>query len=217
MTTSKEIDRLLDIYGKETFEEADKRLRGLSEKAWATLTDEEKLILTKYTETYHYLNEPLRGIPYYGSLIPNKDHVHDLPILTNALAKFRMPANTVVRRGTNDYAIKELGYNLSNVKAGDVFTDKGFLSTAVQRKKGFLMQYDLVICVPKGAQGYYVEPLSHYTDFHKFSYAAKKLWDGKSVEVAGSEAEWIGQRGCKFKVIKKVGNTIFLQIIGQLQ
>lgn len=214
---SKEIDRLLDIYGKETFEEADKRLRGLSEKAWATLTDEEKLILTKYTETYHYLNEPLRGIPYYGSLIPNKDHVHDLPILTNALAKFRMPANTVVRRGTNDYAIKELGYNLSNVKAGDVFTDKGFLSTAVQRKKGFLMQYDLVICVPKGAQGYYVEPLSHYTDFHKFSYAAKKLWDGKSVEVAGSEAEWIGQRGCKFKVIKKVGNTIFLQIIGQLQ
>lgn len=214
---SKEIDRLLDIYGKETFEEADKRLRGLSEKAWATLTDEEKLILTKYTETYHYLNEPLRGIPYYGSLIPNKDHVHDLPILTNALAKFRMPANTVVRRGTDNYAIKELGYNLSEVKAGDVFIDKGFLSTAVQRKYGFHMQYNLVICVPKGAQGFYVEPLSHYTDFHKFSYASKKLWDGKSVEIAGKEAEWIGQRGCKFKVIKKIGNTIFLQIIGQLQ
>ncbi len=212
-----EIDRLLSIYDKETFEQADKRLRGLSESVWENLTDEEKLILTKYTQTYHYLNEPLRGIPYYGSLTPNKDHVHDLPILTRALAKFRMPANTVVRRGTNDYAIKELGYNLSNVKAGDIFTDKGFLSTAVQRKKGFFMQYDLVICVPKGAQGYYVEPLSHYTDFHKFNYASKTLWDGKSVEVAGSEAEWIGQRGCKFKVIKKVGNTIFLQIIGQLQ
>ena len=31
------------------------------------------------------------------------------------------------------------------------------------------------------------------------------------------EAEWIGQRGSKFKVLKKEGRTIYLQMIGQLQ
>ena len=215
--SKEEIDRLLDVFNTETMDEADKRLRALAEQAWTTLTDEERLILTKYTQTYCYLNEPLRGLPYYGSLTPNADHIHDLPILTSALEKFKMPQNTVVRRGVNDYAINELGYNLSNVKVGDVFVDKGFLSTAVHRNKGFNQNYNLVICVPKGAKGFYAEPLSHYTDQCRFNYQTKNLWDGKSIETIGGEAEWIGQRGSQFKVLKKSGRTIYLQMIGQLQ
>lgn len=215
--SKEEIDRLLDAFSTETMEEADKRLRALAEQAWTTLTDEERLILTKYTQTYCYLNEPLRGLPYYGSLTPNADHIHDLPILTSALEKFKMPQNTVVRRGVNDYAINELGYNLSSVKVGDVFVDKGFLSTAVHRNKGFNQNYNLVICVPKGAKGFYAEPLSHYTDQCRFNYQTKNLWDGKSIETIGGEAEWIGQRGSQFKVLKKSGRTIYLQMIGQLQ
>ncbi|MBO5711173.1 MAG: hypothetical protein J6R62_06650, partial [Rikenellaceae bacterium] len=78
--SKEEIDRLLDVFNTETMEDADKRLRALAEQAWTTLTDEERLILTKYTQTYCYLNEPLRGLPYYGSLPPNADHIHDLPI-----------------------------------------------------------------------------------------------------------------------------------------
>lgn len=215
--SKEEIDRLLDVFNTETMEEADKRLRALAEQAWTTLTDEERLILTKYTQTYCYLNEPLRGLPYYGSLTPNADHIHDLPILTSALEKFKMPQNTVVRRGVNDYAINELGYNLSSVKVGDVFVDKGFLSTAVHRNKGFNQNYNLVICVPKGAKGFYAEPLSHYTDQCRFNYQTNNLWDGKSIETIGGEAEWIGQRGSQFKVLKKSGRTIYLQMIGQLQ
>lgn len=215
--SKEEIDRLLDVFNTETMEDADKRLRALAEQAWTTLTDEERLILTKYTQTYCYLNEPLRGLPYYGSLTPNADHIHDLPILTSALEKFKMPQNTVVRRGVNDYAINELGYNLSSVKVGDVFVDKGFLSTAVHRNKGFNQNYNLVICVPKGAKGFYAEPLSHYTDQCRFNYQTKNLWDGKSIETIGGEAEWIGQRGSQFKVLKKSGRTIYLQMIGQLQ
>lgn len=215
--SKEEIDRLLDVFNTETMEEADKRLRALAEQAWTTLTDEERLILTKYTQTYCYLNEPLRGLPYYGSLTPNADHIHDLPILTSALEKFKTPQNTVVRRGVNDYAINELGYNLSSVKVGDVFVDKGFLSTAVHRNKGFNQNYNLVICVPKGAKGFYAEPLSHYTDQCRFNYQTKNLWDGKSIETIGGEAEWIGQRGSQFKVLKKSGRTIYLQMIGQLQ
>jgi hypothetical protein len=105
-----EIKKLLDEFEKESVESADGRLRGLSESIWATLTLEERNVLTKYTQTYHYLNEPLRGLPYYGSKIPNAYHVHDLPILTKALSKFKMPTNTVVRRGVDDWTIKELGY-----------------------------------------------------------------------------------------------------------
>ena len=212
-----EIDRLLDLFNNETMDDADKRLRSLAEQAWATLTDEEKLILTKYTQTYCYLNEPLRGLPYYGSLIPNADHIHDLPILTSALEKFKMPQNTVVRRGVNNHAIPELGYDLSSLKVGDVFTDKGFLSSAVHRNKGFHQDYNLVICVPKGAKGFYAEPFSHYTDYCRFDYKTNTLWDGKSVETIGGEAEWIGQRGSQFKALKKSGKTIYLQMIGQLQ
>lgn len=212
-----EIERLLDIYEKETVAEADSRLRNHIKKIWATLTEEEKVIVTKYTQTYCYLNEPLRGIPYYGSLVPNAEHLHDLPILTGVLEKFKMPQNTVVRRGINNYTINELGVDLSGLKIGDVFVDKGFLSTAVHRYCGFHKEYNLVICVPKGAKGIYAEPFSHYTDSGKFNYSTKDLWDGISDESMGGEAEWIGQRGSKFKVIKKKGKTIYLQMIGQLQ
>lgn len=215
--TKEEIERLLDDFENNlTMDDADKLLRGISENVWATLTEEERKVVTKYTQTYCYLNEPLRGIPYYGSLIPNEDHLHDLPILTAVLDKVKAPQNMVVRRGVNNFIIKELGYDLSGLKAGDVFVDKAFLSTAVQRHKGFNQQYEFIICVPKGAKGIYAEPFSHYTDYGKFNYE-DELWDGKSVESIGGEAEWIGQRGSQFKVLKRKGKKIYLQMIGQMQ
>lgn len=215
--TQKEINVLLKEFDINTVSDMDNLLRPYTESVWATLDVEERIVLTKYTQTYSYLNEPLRGIPYYGSLIPNSEHVHDLPILTRALSKFKAQQNMVVRRGVNDYHIHELGYNLSDVKVGDVFTDGGFLSTALHREKGFFLNYEMVIIVPKGSQGVFAEPFSHYTDYNKFNYMEPNLWDGKSKETIGSEFEWIGQRGSHFKVIKKTGNRIYLQLIGQLK
>jgi hypothetical protein len=221
--SEKEIEKLLNEFKKETVEGADNRLRGLAESIWKTLTLEERNVLTKYTQTYNYLNEPLRGLPYYGSKIPNAEHVHDLPILTKAISKFKMPQNTVVRRGIREsWTINELGYGLDKLKVGDVFVDKGFLSTAVHPKKGFTdLKYEFIVVVPKGAQGFYAEPFSHYTDYGKFTYGNNpkyaNLWDGKSKEVIRGEQEWIGQRGSKLKVLKKIGNTIYLQLIGQRQ
>lgn len=78
------------------------------------------------------------------------------------------------------------------------------------------MDYDLVIVVPKGAQGAFAETFSHFTDNGKFNFQTNKLWNGKSKETIGGEFEWIGQRGSKFKVLKKDGHRIFLQLIGQL-
>lgn len=214
--SKEEIDRLLALYESEMVDDADNRLRQYTERIWATLTKEERIILTKYTQTYSYLNEPLRGISYYGDRA-REEFEHDLPILTRAIEKFAMPQNTVVRRGVSNFTIDSLGYDLGNLKKGDVFVDKGFLSTAVHRHKGFSESYNLVIVVPKGAKGVYAEPFSHYTDYHKFDYDDGVIWDGKSVEKINSEMEWIGQRGCQFKVLKKQGKTIYLQMIGQLQ
>ena len=214
--SKEEIDRLLALYESEMVDDADNRLRQYTERIWATLTKEERIILTKYTQTYSYLNEPLRGISYYGARV-SEEFEHDLPILTRAIEKFAMPQNTVVRRGVSNFTIDSLGYDLGNLKKGDVFVDKGFLSTAVHRHKGFSESYNLVIVVPKGAKGVYAEPFSHYTDYHKFDYDDGVIWDGKSVEKINSEMEWIGQRGCQFKVLKKQGKTIYLQMIGQLQ
>jgi hypothetical protein len=219
--TTREIAQLLDKYEKETIESADGRLRPWAKYVWNTLSLEEKNLLTKYTQTYNYLNEPLRGLPYYGSTIPNAAHVRDLPILTKALSKFKMPEHTIVRRGTDSWVIKELGYGLDKLKVGDVFTDKGFLSTAAHRTKGFSKKYHFIIVVPKGSQGFYAEPFSHYTDENKFTYADSpkhaNLWNGQSKETIKSEMEWIGQRGSTFKVLKRQGNDIYLQLIGQLQ
>lgn len=214
--SKEEIDRLLALYESEMVDDADNRLRQYTERIWATLTKEERIILTKYTQTYSYLNEPLRGISYYGARA-SEEFEHDLSILTRAIEKFAMPQNTVVRRGVSNFTIDSLGYDLGNLKKGDVFVDKGFLSTAVHRHKGFSESYNLVIVVPKGAKGVYAEPFSHYTDYHKFDYDDGVIWDGKSVEKINSEMEWIGQRGCQFKVLKKQGKTIYLQMIGQLQ
>lgn len=216
-----EAQRLLDGFGKGTAEEADGRLRGLSEAAWRALTQEERIALTKYTETYNYLNEPLRGLPYYGDKNPNAEHLRDLPVLTKALDKFRMPENTVVRRGTKDFDIPELGCRLKDVKAGDVFTDKAFLSTSVHRECGFSSPFNLIILVPKGARGFYAEPFSSFTDDGRFTYGGEGgkpvLWNGVSKEAIRTELEWIGQRGSRLKVLKRDGDTIYMQLEGQLR
>ncbi len=210
------IEALIDQFGTNTVARQDKWLRAWTEKSWATLTEEERFIVTKYTQTYSYLNEPLRGIPYCGDR-PKTEFDHDLPILTRALNKIKTPRDMVVRRGVKNYPVKDLDKMLSEVVEGDVMTDKGFLSTACHREKGFFQPIEMIILVPKGARGIYAEPFSHYTDSGCYDFEWDKIWDGEKKQTIGREFEWIGQRGCQFKVLKKTGNRIILQLIGQLK
>lgn len=214
--SSEERKVLIDEYKVNKVEKVDALLRPTTEAIWKTLSEEERIVLTKYTQTYSYLNEPLRGIPYCGGR-PKSEYDKDLPLLTSALNKFKTSKPMVVRRGTSSYFIPELGKDLIQVKPGDVFTDGGFLSTACHRDKGFGGVVNMVIFVPKGARGAFAEPFSHYTDNYKFDFNSKSLWDGNSKESINNEFEWIGQRGSKFRVISVEGGTIYLQLIGQLQ
>jgi len=209
------IKTLQAFFDKEGEEASDTRLRGTSETQWSTLTEEERRVITKYTQTYSYLNEPLRNMRYAGTKHTDADFKRDLVTLTNALAKCRTTKDMTVRRGVSDFHIRELWKNLSEVKAGDKFTDGGFLSTAVHRDKGFHEPYNLIIYVPKGSMGFYAEPASHFTDYGRYSYNGE-IWDGKVKEMLKDEREWIGQRGSRFEVLKVSGRTIYLKLIGQL-
>lgn len=201
-------------YSEDSVERADALLRPLTEKYWASLSREERRVLTKYTQTYNYLNEPLTGRRHIGHAY--SEFEEDMPKLTVALNKYKAPKDMVLRRGTGDYYIPEIGKNLSSVSVGDEFTNGCFCSSAVRMDMGLGGSYRMVIVVPKGAHGAYVEPFSHYTDSHKYDYLSNELWNGKTPESMGTEREWIGQRGYRFRVIEKKGNTIYLQVIGEL-
>ena len=138
-----------------------------------------------------------------------------MPLLTKALSKNKLDKDIVVRRGTNDYGIPELSKRLSELNEGDEFIDGAFMSTAIEKDSGFLNRdYNLVIVYPKGSNGIYAEPFSRYTG-NSFDYEGK-IWDGKEYSTLGSEMEWVGQRGSKFRVVRKSGRNIYLQVIGQL-
>ncbi len=218
--SSGDIIRLTDLFQLESGTESDERLRGTSEEHWKNLSAEEKFVITKYTQTYSYLNEPLRNITYQGGR-NIAEFERDVVALTNALSKCRTTKDMVVRRGTDDYVIRELMKNLSDVNVGDKFTDGAFLSTAVHRNYGFHREINLVIYVPKGSMGFYAEPASHFTDDGKYDFGGDSddkisIWNGKAKEELQGEREWIGQRGSRFEVVKKQGNNIYLKLIGQL-
>lgn len=211
------INKLLDQFETNTVAGQDRKLRPWTEKEWLNLTEEERFIVTKYTQTYKYLNDRLRT-GTTNSWRPESEYKHDLPILTRALNKVKAPRDMVVRRGVGDYKVPELAKMLSQVKEGDIVTEKGFLSTACHRDKGFFDELEMVILVPKGARGIYAEPFSHYNDqCCAYDFEWDEIWNGTDKQTIGGEFEWIGQRGCQFKVLKKTGSRIILQLIGQLK
>lgn len=196
--------------GKKT---ADNNLRPATERRWLELTDKQRRVVTKYTETFRYLNQRLRGFRYSGDR-PLSEYHEDLPILTDILANTRTTSPMVVRRGVKNYLDMSLGKYISELIPGDEIIDYGFLSTATTPLDGFKDAYTFVIAIPSGAQGIYAEPFSHYTDSGKFSYKGE-VWNGSSVEELRHEMEWIGQRGSRMRVINVVGTTIYLNLLSQ--
>lgn len=204
---------LLDAFNSNTVSEVDDILRKHSESVWPDLVEEERYLLTKYTQTYSYLNEPLRNQYYCGGR-PKSEYDNDMPKMTAALSRVRTQQDMVVRRGTSDYFIPEIGKNLSEVEVGDTFIDGAFLSTACHREKGFGGAVNMIILVPKGSQGIFAEPFSHY-NCGSYDFNSNRIWDGKEKVGIGGEFEWIGQRGSRFKVIRKSGKNLYLMLIGQ--
>lgn len=203
---------LLDDYKVNTVEGMDDVMRPATEEAWKGLIEEERMLLTKYTQTYSYLNEPLRNMSYCGGRAKD-EYDNDMPKITAALSRVKTKQDMVVRRCTSDYYIPEIGKNLSQAEVGDTFIDGAFLSTACHRDKGFGGSINMIILIPKGAQGIFAEPFTHYNAGY-YDYQTR-IWNGTEKVGLGGEFEWIGQRGSRFKVIRKSGKNLYLMLIGQ--
>lgn len=221
-----EMDKMFSDFENKTpnSDAVDTKLRKDTKDLWTKISATDKIALTRYTQHYEYLNKRLRGIPYNGAASMSEFN-KDMPLLEEALKKHKEKTNITVGRFVDDFTVKEWGRYLSTAKPGDIFIEKGFFSTAVKKDHGLSGDIEMIIAVPKGAQGVYAEPFSHYTDSFKFdgdAYSLSKLWNGTSKETFGGEREWIGQRGSKLKVIKtakrsgKASLTIYFQMIGQL-
>lgn len=197
---------------------------------WNNLSDAEKDQLYKYTHTFSYLNEPLRGATYYAYTDEQKkkkaEFGKDLKLMTDALKKCKTDRDMTIRRGSSDFHIRGLMKYLYEVEPGDEFVDGGFLSSSMHPSFGFGGSINMIIFVPKGSMGIYAEPFSHYGYSPGGTHGN---FDGKTDTVkaygSGTEYEWIGQRGSKFRVVKKekgdtfstgASTTIYLELIGQL-
>lgn len=215
MLSNKDAKKLIRDFRKVADDRADADFRPLSEDLWNQYSQDEKIVVTKYTQTYSYLNERLRNITYKGSR-PLSEFKNDMPTLTKAIEKSVIPRDTVVTRGTGDF-MTSAGVNLSLLKRGDVFVDGAFLSTAVKEECGLSAEYTPKIVVPKGAKGIYAEPFTHYNDLHKYNFE-KNIWNGKDKELFSQEREMILQRGSKLEVVEvhRKTNTIYCKLIGQL-
>lgn len=82
-----------------TPEEADKHIRTYFGKVWQALSEDEKQALFYYTHTYCPINEPLRGLQYYGDYAKLKEAQKHTAHLRSAMQKAQIPLDMWTQRG----------------------------------------------------------------------------------------------------------------------
>ena len=222
---------------------ADGVLRDKAGEVWRNASSGERNAIYDYTQSYHKINEPLRGIEYgtnkylgvgnvdlnqigvsYGGFKPGEVK-KQIDQMTDIIDKSSYDFDIWVNRGTaykgmdKFFGIDPNDFYLSESElsaklVGTTPTEYGFMSTGVARGKGFGGNIKLNIYCPKGTKMMYAEP------FSEFGNGAGKSWDGISKQASfGSESEMILQRGTQFRVTKveKTNGTwyIDMDVIGQ--
>jgi hypothetical protein len=211
-----------------TSEDADKKVRETLEQIWENSTNEEKTAAYYYTSGSSYVNEPLRGLPYYGN--KGRDSQKDTDNLTNLINKSSYDFDIWVQRGTGTINVeKTFGINLNNTDKievkklllGKVGIEPAFASCGNSKGAGFSSQ-DVIynIYCPRGTKMLYCEPFSAYGGGNKGSKNGLN-WDGKAqAKKIGYEAEILLQRSTKFRVTKVEYSNykwyIDLDVIGQM-
>lgn len=211
------------MWAKET-SEADKRLRDTCGEVWQGATQKEREAAYYYTHTYSSINEPLRGVTYYGNK-SLKESQAKVPHLTSIIDKSYYGFDMWVQRGVDHNGFKGVfGESLHGMSGnelkqfiGKVGVDKGFGSCGVAKGTGFTSNITYNIYCPKGTKMLYAEPFSRYG-----SGAQSAAWDGISKQSSfGSESEIILRRGTKFRITKVEYNSrngryyVDLEVIGQ--
>lgn len=186
--------------------EADNQLRSKCGEVWRSATDAEKEAIFGYTYEYNNVNEPLRGLTYYGSAEKTARGLSRIPNIESIINKSTYDFDMWVQRGDDLIALKKFGLeNWNNASDSEIMALVGkegiegaFWSAGVAKGKGLSGQVTFNIYMPKGTKAMYCEPFSAYGNG-----AMSVNWDGFSTQTSISrEAEILIQRGTKFRVTK---------------
>ena len=204
------------VWAKNT-KDADDVLRAKCGEVWRNATDEEKNAIFGYTSSYHNINEPLRGLTYYGSAADTQLGLDRIPLMKSIINKSYYDKDIWLQRGGGLVELKKFG--LSNYAyatdaeimalVGKEGTEGAFTSAGVAKGKGFGGNVITNIYAPRGTKMMYAEPYS------SFGNGSGRSWDGIAKQSTfGSESEIILQRGTTFRVTKveKSGNTWYIDV-----
>lgn len=204
------------VWAKNT-KDADDVLRAKCGEVWRNATDEEKNAIFGYTSSYHNINEPLRGLTYYGSAADTQLGLDRIPLMESIINKSYYDKDIWLQRGGGMVELKKFG--LSNYAyatdaeimalVGKEGTEGAFTSAGVVKGKGFGGNVITNIYAPRGTKMMYAEPYS------SFGNGSGRSWDGIAKQSTfGSESEIILQRGTTFRVTKveKSGNTWYIDV-----
>lgn len=204
------------VWAKNT-KDADDVLRAKCGEVWRNATDEEKNAIFGYTSSYHNINEPLRGLTYYGSAADTQLGLDRIPLMESIINKSYYDKDIWLQRGGGMVELKK--YGLSNYASatdaeimalvGKEGTEGAFTSAGVAKGKGFGGNVITNIYAPRGTKMMYAEPYS------SFGNGSGRSWDGIAKQSTfGSESEIILQRGTTFRVTKveKSGNIWYIDV-----
>lgn len=204
------------VWAKNT-KDADDVLRAKCGEVWRNATDEEKNAIFGYTSSYHNINEPLRGLTYYGSAADTQLGSDRIPLMESIINKSYYDKDIWLQRGGGMVELKKFG--LSNYAyatdaeimalVGKEGTEGAFTSAGVAKGKGLGGNVITNIYAPRGTKMMYAEPYS------SFGNGSGRSWDGIAKQATfGSESEIILQRGTTFRVTKveKSGNTWYIDV-----
>ncbi|MCA4468128.1 ADP-ribosyltransferase [Bacteroides xylanisolvens] len=192
------------MWAKDTVE-ADARLRTKCGEVWQNAPKEERAAIHGYTEEYHNINEPLRGLTYIGSATKTARGLKRIPLVERIIDKSTYDFDMWVQRGDGMVALKKFGlanYNTATdaeimALVGKTGVEDAFWSAGVAKGKGFSGSIIFNIYMPKGTKAMYCEP------FSAFGHGSGASWDGLSGQSSfGRESEILIQRGTKFRVTK---------------
>lgn len=141
---------------------------------------EEQDAIYGYTVSYHNINEPLRGLTYYGSQTSAQLGLQRIPLIEGIVNKSSYNFDIWLQRGDKLVALKKFGLaNFSTatdaeIKAliGATGTEGAFWSMEVAKGTGFGGDVIFNIYAPRGTKMMYCEP------FSGFGNGSGRNWDG---------------------------------------
>ncbi len=159
-----------------------------SGEAWSnSLSEDERQAIKDYTgSAYVNINSVLRGhqSSFEGDNYEKAKNIH------KALANSEIPCDCKVYRGASINALGIYKNASDEELVGKIITDKGFMSTSMNRDKSFSGDVKMEISVPSGAHGAYVGYVGTYGHLEE-----EVLFDaGQRLQITGARTDEYGRK-----------------------